>query len=184
MVLVSSIYWMSLFVVDDKMMRWQLIFVVTHLLIYVAIIYRKEKIIVIGKKDYPDVAKYKICFKKIPIKIKHPFYMVTFCVILIAYVILWRVPLSIERISFNYAEKCIVKICEDTDQDAVAVFAEVKGKEWADSKNQDVDRTQYLKFLYSELGDKLVEKKIITAGEGELSYERLDEWYDNLPYKF
>lgn len=77
-----------------------------------------------------------------------------------------------------------MKICEDTDQNAVAFFDEVKGKEWANSKNQDMDRAQYLKFLYSELGDKLVEKKIITAGEGELSYERLDEWYDNLPYKF
>lgn len=181
MVLVSSIYWMSLFVVEDKMMRWQLIFVITHLLIYVSLIYRKEKIVVIGRKNNLDDAEYKICFKRILIKIKHPFYMVTFCVIIIAYIMLWRVPLSIERISFNYAEKCIMKICEDTDQNAVAVFDEVKGKEWADSKNQDVDRAQYLKFLYSELGDELMEKKIITKGEGELSYERLDEWYDNLP---
>lgn len=181
MVLASSIYWMSLFVVDDKMMRWQLIFVVTHLLVYVFLICRKEKIVVIGRKDNVDAAKYKICFEKIPVKIKHPFYMVTFCVIMMAYVILWRVPLSIERISFNYAEKCIVKICEDTDQDAAAVFDEVKMKKWTDIKNQDVDRAQYLKFLYDELRDELVEKKVITKGESELSYEQLDEWYDNLP---
>ena len=180
-ILISSIYWMSWFTINQEMIKLQMIFIVAHSLIYVLILYIREGILVVRKSDGSRDPKYQIQFHKfVSIKIKNWFYVALLFVIAAAYMILWAVPLSIERIPYSDAEKYVNAICKDTDQNVDELLIAIRCREWWDREAEDVDCTQYLEFIYDNLQEELIEKGIITEEEELLLYEKLDNWYNKL----
>lgn len=182
-ILISSTYWMSWFVVDRDMMYWHLAYIIIHSLAYVLILYVKNRVIVIGWAEKEKDPAYQIHFNwKISVEIRHMFYVVMVVTIIVAYCVLGIVPFQIERIPYNRTVKYINAICRDTDKNADELLEEMKSREWWDDENADADRTRYLKFLYDNLREEMIEKNVISGEEKALSYDDLITWFDDLPW--
>lgn len=192
-ILICSIYWMSWFQFSDGMRLAQFMFILVHSLLYIRIIYREAGIMAAcepGEKKDPE---YKVYFKSVGMrsfrlkviqyKVKSWFHIITFFLILVAYGIFWVLPniMTTERIEFAVAKACIDKICTDTDRDVETVIDEMKSCTWYDDERQDMDRTQFLIFVYDELGQEMKDKDIIRDTDKAVSYENLIEWSVKMP---
>ena len=172
--LIGSLQWMSWFTMDEQMNRFQMLFVAVHLFIYMTIIYAGKNLIVWKKGNHT--------------KIEYPalrqwFWGVPLIVTLVMYSILWLVPTSLgaDRVSLNYAGKCLIMICQDTSKDPAELLNEIKNAEWFDSENERMDRTRFLLFLYENLQEELISKEVIPEKAQTLTYEELDTWIDDSP---
>lgn len=178
-ILVSGTYWMSWFVINRKMMKLQMVFIVLQTLIYALIIYRREGIIKVSKVKNRRRSGNKVrCGYVYNVTWLHVAILVA---VVACYMVLWIVPLSVERITYNNAVKYIDALCSHTDKDADRLLDEMMGKEWWNEDDKDADYAQYLAFVYDVCQEELIKKGVITEKEQQLSYEKLDDWYKQLP---
>lgn len=195
-ILICSIYWMSWFQFDNTMRRAQFIFILLHSLLYTRVIYREFGVMVrcglqeekdpkykvylwsLGIEKNPGFRKKFFPFKRVRVKVKSWLHIITFFLIFVAYSIFWLVPnaIQIERVEYAVAQSCIAEICMDTDKDADALVEEIKSHEWYNDERQDMDRTQFLIFVYEQLKTEMVDKGIIRRADTAVSYEELLEW--------
>lgn len=177
-ILICSIYWMTWFEAGEDMVTAQFIFVLVHSVLYTILVYIQNGIIARRRLcDGRDPA-YRVYVKWIPVKIKSWFHIITLLLVIVAYCVFWVIPNSItaERVECAMAQVCIGKICKDTGQDADALMEEIEGFTWYDEACQDMDRSQFLIYLYDRLYAEMVDKGVIPENATALSYEELVEW--------
>lgn len=191
-ILIASIYWMSWFTVDGSMFLCQSAFIVIHSLIYVTIVYWNMNFY---KKDETEaqsstghglfvaIRHPKKTLNKLGQKLKkYSFYIITIVIVSAIYAVFIFLPLFFTQqsvISFNFSEKIITDICEDTDRDANAIFEEMKESEWANRETETIDCVQFADFIYRTLRPELIDKNIITPDAQSVSYEQLKTWYES-----
>lgn len=182
-ILICSIYWMTWFETDTDMVLAQFVFVLLHSLLYTFIVYIQNGVIARNEPGSVRDPAYKVCFKKIPFKVKSWFHIITFLLVIVAYCVFWVVPNSItaERVESVMARACIGKICRDTNQDANLLMDEIESFTWYDEAQQDMDRSQFLIYLYDQLFAEMVDKGVIPENATALSYEELIEWSAKTP---
>lgn len=181
LILICSMYWMSWFRIDQTMEFLQFIFFLVHSVVYTLLIYRKEKVIArcmsVNETD-PD---YKIYFRRIRVKIKNWFSIITIGIIIMAYMIFWIVPhFLIERDSFAFVENCVIEICYGTEKNAEESLCEIKTLNWYDAERDNVDRAHLLNYINENFLQEMVDKKIISGTDNGISYEELVNWYINV----
>lgn len=174
--LIGSAQWMSWFTVDEQVRQYQMIFFAGHVSIYMILIFIRMGLIVRKKGTHTGI-EYP--------SLRRLFWGVPLLVTLVMYAILWLVPgaLGADRISLNNAEECLTMICLDTDKDSAALLEEIKQSEWFDPENEQVDQTRFLRFLYDHLREELVSKEVISDKAQTVTYEELDKWRDDQPFR-
>lgn len=182
-ILICSIYWMTWFETDEGMILAQFVFVLFHSLLYTLFVYIQNGIIAVNKPCSDRDPAYRVYGKRIPVKIKSWFHIITFLLVIVAYCVFWVIPNSItaERVDCVMAQACIGKICKSTGQDADAVMEEIEGFTWYDEAQQDMDRSQFLIYLYDRLFAEMVDKGVLPENATALSYEELIEWSARTP---
>lgn len=185
LILICGMYWMSWFIIDETMEFFQFIFFLVHSVVYTLLIYRKEKVIARCRSANETDPEYKIYIRRVGIKIKNWFSIITIGVIVMAYMIFWIVPhFLIERDSFAFVENCITEICYGTEQNAKELLDEIKTLDWYDAENDNVDRAHLLRYINENLFEEMVDKDAISAADKGITYEELVDWYKNTPHVF
>ena len=183
-ILVSSVYWMSWFSMSIIMRCVQWIFIVIHSLVYAGLIFYRYKMIFIGKREEMEEGRYGKTYKLVKgrvLAIEHGFQGILLLIVIICYTVSWLVPMLTQRIEGSRAETFIVKVCEDTDIDADEMIALAKERSGYDAVNQDYDRGKYLKFMYEELYEQILDKGIINENSQFLIYDDLLGWCADVP---
>ncbi|MBD5520934.1 MAG: hypothetical protein HDR03_06860 [Lachnospiraceae bacterium] len=179
-ILVSSVYWMSWFSMSIIMRFLQWLFIVIHSLVYAVLIFYRYKMIFIGKPEEMEAGrsygKTHRWFKGKVFAIERGFQGVMLSIVIICYSVSWLVPMLVQRVDGNMAEIFIIKVCRDTDVDADEMIALAKEQGDYDAVNQDYDRDKYLKFMYEELYEQILDKGIINEDSKFLIYEDLRDW--------
>ena len=192
-ILITSVYWMSWFTVNDKMLLYQSVFIIFHSLIYVTFIYQN-----MGFYQKDDETEEQLGIRRgLLTAIQHPertaktiwqrtkqyyFYGITLVIVTAVYAVFLLVPLFFAQesvLSFNLSEKIIAAVCEDTDYDVDAIFEEMKENEWANQETETIDRVRFADFVYRTLRPELLNKKIIAPNDQSLSYDRLKTWFES-----
>lgn len=167
MILISSIYWMSLFPKNNTMMFIQLGFTIVNMFIYTFIILKRNGIIVLNRTDW--------------IKVESWFPIVLFFLVMLAYAMLMVALMPGETVSYNYAQSRLIAICEGTDKEPGELFDQIMQENQQTKVKGSIDRVRYLKFVYDNLFSEMLKKNIIEEADASLSFEQLENWYDNLP---
>lgn len=103
-------------------------------------------------------------------------------IIIICYSVSWLVPMLTQRIEGGRAEYYIKEVCKDTNIKVDEMVEIAKERCAYDEKNQDYDRGKYLKFMYEELHEQILDKGMIDDESTFLTYEELIEWYPSTPW--
>lgn len=184
-ILVSSVYWMSWFSMSNGMRCVQWIFIVMHSLLYAGLIFYRNKMIFIGKREELKDKRYGKPHKLIGNRVyaieRSGFQVILLLVVIICYSVSWLVPILTQRIEGREAENYIIKVCMDTDVKVDEMIALAKERSAYDAVNQDYDRGKYLEFMYKELYEQILDKGIINEDSKFLSYDELWHWYVNSP---
>lgn len=178
-ILVSSVYWMSWFSMSIKMRCAQWIFIVMHSLLYACLIFYRNKMIFIGKREEMEAGRYGKAHKLLGdcvFAIEHGFQLILLSIVIICYSVSWLVPMLTQRVEGSMAEVFIIKVCKDTDVNADEMIALAKERSAYDAANNDYDKGRYLEFMYEELYEQLLDKGIIDDDSIFLSYEDLRNW--------
>ena len=102
-------------------------------------------------------------------------------VIIICYSVSWLVPMLTQRIEGGRAEYYIREVCKETNVKVDEMIELAKERCAYDMENQDYDRGKYLKFMYEELHEQILDKGMIDDENKFLTYEELVEWYPSAP---
>lgn len=207
-VLIGITQWTPQFVIEEKMLNRQAWFIVVHFSCYMLIIFLRERnhaqegveppvrfgmipsktiemfeYIIRGLKEHPEetVAEIKDKLKSIML-LREWFFGVVFVIMLIGYPLFCKLPFLLERELYSVAIHHISAICED-EKRTKELLEEIKDSEWYDDaavlNEPDMDQTQYLLFMYDNLRDEMVQKKVISETDNMVSYEQLVNWYSS-----
>lgn len=167
-ILISSVYWMSWFTLDREMRFWQWIFVLGHSVIYMLLLFAREKVICVRQCKDDDDAKHKqIRFGKWEIVLKNFFPLVLLVIVSAIYTLIWVIPSFVDRMPADEAYNYIDMICEGTDVDADEVIKRSWEQEMYYEEKDSYDIEAFMRFLTRELGEELLDKGIITE-EGDI----------------
>lgn len=184
-ILVSSVYWMSWFAMSKEMRFVQWIFIVIHSVVYACLIFYRNKIIFIGKREDMDETRYgsphKLGRNRVLAMEHGDLHAILLLVIIICYSVSWLVPMLTQRIEGGKAEYYIREVCKDTSVKVDEMIELAKERCAYDVENQDYDRGKYLRFMYEELHDQILDKGMIDDENTFLTYEELVEWYPYTP---
>lgn len=184
-ILISSVYWMSWFAMSKGMRLVQWFFIVIHSVIYACLIFYRNKIIFIGKRE--DMAEnrygkaHKLMGNLAWAMERGDLHAILLLTIIICYSVSWLVPMLTQRIEGGRAEYYIREVCKDTDIKVNEMIELAKERCVYDVENQDYDRGKYLKFMYDELHEQILDKGMIDDESTFLTYEELVEWYPSTP---
>ena len=184
-ILVSSVYWMSWFAMSKEMRFVQWIFIVVHSVAYTVLIFIKNKIIFIGEREDMDENRYgqphKLRGSLVWAMERGDLHAILLLVIIICYSVSWLVPMLTQRIEGGRAEYYIREVCKETNVKVDEMIELAKERCAYDMENQDYDRGKYLKFMYEELHEQILDKGMIDDENKFLTYEELVEWYPSAP---
>ena len=184
-ILISSVYWMSWFSMSNKMRCVQWVFIVIHSLLYACLIFFRNKMIFIGKREEMENNRYgkphKLMRNWVYAIERGGFQVILLLVIIICYFISWIVPILTQRVEGLVAENFINEICNNTDVKADEMIALAREQSAYDAENQDYDKGKYLEFVYKELYEQILDKGIIDENSTLLTYEELQHWYTTIP---
>jgi Phosphoglycerol transferase and related proteins, alkaline phosphatase superfamily len=184
-ILVSSVYWMSWFAMSKEMRFIQWTFIVMHSLVYACLIFYRNKIIFIGKHEDMDENRYgkphKLRGNVVWAMERGGLHAILRLVIIICYSVSWVVPILTQRIEGGRAEYYIREVCKETNIKVDEMIELAKERCAYDVENQDYDRGKYLKFMYEELHEQILDKGMIDDENTFLTYEELVEWYPSAP---
>lgn len=184
-ILVSSVYWMSWFAMSKEMRFVQWIFIVIHSVVYAVLIFIKNKIIFLGKREDMEENRYgqphKLKGNLVWAMERGDLHAILLLVIIICYSVSWLVPMLTQRIEGGRAEYYIREVCKDTNVKVDEMIELAKERCAYDVENQDYDRGKYLKFMYEELHEQILDKGMIDDENTYLTYEELVEWYPSAP---
>lgn len=184
-VLVSSVYWMSWFSMSIVMRCVQWIFIVIHSLLYAFLIFYRNKMIFIGKREEIEDGRYGKPHKLIGNWVyaieRGGFQVILLSVIIICYSVSWLVPVLTQRVDGSSSENIIIKVCKDTNVKADEMIVLAKEQCGYDAENQDYDQGKYLRFMFEELHPQLLDKGIINKSSTFVTYEELEHWYTTVP---
>ncbi len=185
-ILVSSVYWMSWFAMSETMRFVQWIFIVIHSVVYACLIFFRNKIIFMGKREDMDENRYgrphKLMGNLVWAMERGDLHAILLLIIIICYSVSWLVPMLTQRIEGGRAEYYIKEVCKDTNIKVDEMVEIAKERCAYDEKNQDYDRGKYLKFMYEELHEQILDKGMIDDESTFLTYEELIEWYPSTPW--
>lgn len=177
-ILVCSVYWMSWFVKDTKMMCVEILYIILNLISFTGSILLKNRILVFGKAP-EKVDDYRIKWKVV--WCKSGFYVFTTFIAIVSCLFVGVLPLATERIEAFEAENYICAICRGTGRDAEQVIEEARDMEtYENTENRSYDKMDYMEFINKELESEIVIKHIKEEG-GALEYDDLSSWYLNIP---
>lgn len=181
-ILVSSVYWMSWFSMSNMMRCVQWIFIVMHSLLYAFLIFYRNKMFYIGKREEMENGRYEKTHKLgrnwVWAIEGGGFQMILLAIVIVCYSVSWIVPMLTKRIEGYWAENVIIILCENTDAKVDEMIALAKEKSAYDVVNQDYDKGKYLKFVYDELYLQILDQGIINADSTYLTYDALQGWYN------
>ena len=181
-ILISSIYWMTWFSAGQIVRRVQWVYAFVHSMIYIFCIFRREKIVYIKKYRKGTNSEIKgLRIGKWEIMVENHFLLFLPVVVAMIYIIVYELPLFIERLPANEAYKYIDMICTDTEIDADDVVERSREQKMYDEANDSYDIEEFMKFMSDELGVQLQEKGIIEDSGDVPSRDTLRNRYMNEP---
>lgn len=177
-ILVCSVYWMSWFVRDTKMMCVEIVYIITNLICFTGRVLIRNEILVFGKPP-KKIGDYRIRWKVV--WCKSGFYVFTTFIAIVSCLLVGVLPLATERIEASEAENYICAICRGTGRDAAQIIEEARDMEtYENTENRSYDKMDYMEFINKELKSEIVTKHI-KEGNGSLEYDDLSGWYLNIP---
>lgn len=170
-ILISSVYWMTWFTLNEKMRFWQWAFVFIHSMIYIFLVFKKERVIYTERNE---AGKRKIMSDNY-------FLLAIPVVVSLIFIIVYALPSFIDRLPANEAYNYIDMICADTDVDVDAMIEKAMEQEMYNEIDENYDIQAFMKFLATELGVQLMEKEVIKEVGDIPTREVLENKYINTP---
>ncbi len=178
-ILISSVYWMSWFVKDIRMICIESGFIVVNLIAFsLRVLSRNDTL---HFEQWPKGPKGFI-MKWEKLLRKNLFCIFIVFIAIVAYLFIALLPLMSERITASEAEKYINAICSGTDRDASLLIMEAQNLDTFDAEQNTYDKFDIMNFINRELETEIVEKHITKEHE-LLEYENLSKWYLSIPAK-
>lgn len=151
-------------------------------MLYIICIYKREKVICISRNN--DKKEQKgIKIGKWEIISENWFLLILPVVVMIIYIIVWKLPVFIDRLPANEAYNYIDMICEGTDVDPDVVIGMAEEQEMYNEKDGTYDIEAFMRFISKELGDQMLDKGIINEKESIPTQDVLGMRLKNMPRK-
>lgn len=171
-ILIGCAYWMSWLAQSREIRSWQWLFITSHSVIYILLIFKREGVITVEKCSETGKRKLTSRYSNL---------LFLPLVVLIIYGLIWILPHSADRLSINEATNYIDMLCFDADMDVDNVIEQARGQAMYDEVNKSFDVEKFMTYLSEVFSAQLVDEGII-RNEGDVPIRRdMETWYLNVP---